>query len=77
MLLSDSFDYYMFYFALHLLQDCPYRSSSDSANTLYFNLVEDYLLHFLPADPNTAVLPHIPHFPGKLPTVAPLQTANR
>lgn len=44
---------------------------------MYFALACDYLMHFLPSDPNVSVLPHIPHYTGKVPMAAPLQTANR
>lgn len=52
-------------------------SSWENWSSAYFALACDYLMHFLPVDPNISVLPHIPNYTGKVPMVAPLQTANR
>ncbi|CAH2073815.1 unnamed protein product, partial [Iphiclides podalirius] len=73
----NPFDYYIFNFALHLVNNCQYKSSWENWNSVYFALACDYLMHFLPTDPNVPVLPHIPHYTGKMPMVAPLQTVNR
>lgn len=73
---SDPFDYFIFNFALHLLNDNETRGFYDSVNTAYFALVCDYLIHFLPVDPSVGVQPSIPYFRGKVPATA-LQTANR
>lgn len=73
----DPFDYYIFSFALFLINNSQNKSSWENWNSVYFALACDYLMHFLPTDPNEPVLPHIPNYTGKVPTVAPLQTANR
>lgn len=67
----------MFNFALHVVNNDQDRISWDNWNSVYFALACDYLLHFLPVDPNEPVLPHIPKYTGKVPMAAPLQTANR
>ncbi|XP_053626014.1 sphingomyelin phosphodiesterase 4 [Plodia interpunctella] len=73
----NPFDYYIFSFALFLINNSQNKSSWENWNSVYFALACDYLMHFLPTDPNEPVLPHIPNYTGKVPTVAPLQTANR
>ncbi|XP_026494913.2 sphingomyelin phosphodiesterase 4 [Vanessa tameamea] len=73
----NPFDYYIFNFALYLINNNQNKSSWDNWNSVYFALACDYLMHFLPSDPNVSVLPHIPHYTGKVPMAAPLQTANR
>ncbi|XP_061383261.1 sphingomyelin phosphodiesterase 4 [Danaus plexippus] len=73
----NPFDYYIVNFALHLINNNQTKSSWENWNSVYFALACDYLMHFLPSDPNVAVLPHIPHYTGKVPIAAPLQTANR
>ncbi|KAG6442597.1 hypothetical protein O3G_MSEX002447 [Manduca sexta] len=73
----NPFDYYIFHFALHLISNSQNKSSWESWNSVYFALACDYLMHFLPTDPNIPVLPHIPNYTGKVPIAAPLQTANR
>lgn len=75
--MPDPFDYYMFNFALHVVNNSQNRVSMDNWQSVYFTLASDYLLHFLPVDPNEPVLPHIPNYTGKVPMAAPLQTANR
>lgn len=74
---SDPFDFYIFNFALHLVSYSQNKSSWENWNSAYFALACDYLMHFLPSDPNAPVLPHIPNYTGKVHMVAPLQTANR
>ncbi|XP_063359405.1 sphingomyelin phosphodiesterase 4 [Cydia amplana] len=71
----NPFDFYIFNFALHLVSFSPNKSSWE--NCAYFALACDYLMHFLPSDPNVPVLPHIPNYSGKVHMAAPLQTANR
>ncbi|CAH0701772.1 unnamed protein product [Spodoptera exigua] len=73
----NPFDYYIFNFALHLVSNSQQTSSWENWSSAYFALACDYLMHFLPADPNVSVLPHIPNYTGKVPMAAPLQTANR
>ncbi|XP_013195919.2 sphingomyelin phosphodiesterase 4 [Amyelois transitella] len=73
----NPFDYYIFCFALFLINNSQNKSSWENWNSVYFALACDYLMHFLPTDPNEPVLPHIPNYTGKVPMVAPLQTANR
>ncbi|XP_013146152.1 PREDICTED: sphingomyelin phosphodiesterase 4 isoform X2 [Papilio polytes] len=73
----NPFDYYIFNFALYLISNNQNKTSWENWNSVYFALACDYLTHFLPTDPNVPVLPHIPHYTGKVPMVAPLQTANR
>ncbi|KAJ0180569.1 hypothetical protein K1T71_003973 [Dendrolimus kikuchii] len=73
----NPFDYYIFNFALYLINNNQSKSTWENWNSVYFALACDYLVHFLPSNPNVAVLPHIPHYAGKVPMVAPLQTANR
>ncbi|CAH2086421.1 unnamed protein product [Euphydryas editha] len=73
----NPFDYYIFNFALYLINNNQNKGSWDNWNSVYFALACDYLMHFLPSDPNVSVLPHIPHYTGKVPMAAPLQTANR
>ncbi|CAG4989537.1 unnamed protein product [Parnassius apollo] len=73
----NPFDYYIFHFALHLISNSQNKSSWENWNSAYFSLACDYLMHFLPSDPNVPVLPHIPYYTGKVPMVAPLQTVNR
>ncbi|XP_075969641.1 sphingomyelin phosphodiesterase 4 [Anticarsia gemmatalis] len=73
----NPFDYYILNFALHLVNNSQNKSTWENWNSVYFALACDYLMHFLPADPNVTVLPSIPHYTGKVPMVAPLQTANR
>lgn len=76
-IVTDPFDYYIFNFALHLVSNNQQTSSWENWSSAYFALACDYLVHFLPTDPNTSVLPHIPNYTGKVPMAAPLQTANR
>ncbi|XP_013182341.1 PREDICTED: sphingomyelin phosphodiesterase 4, partial [Papilio xuthus] len=73
----NPFDYYIFNFALYLISNNHNKTSWENWNSVYFALACDYLTHFLPTDPNVPVLPHIPHYMGKVPMAAPLQTANR
>ncbi|XP_045491643.1 sphingomyelin phosphodiesterase 4 [Colias croceus] len=73
----NPFDYYIFNFALHLTNNNQNKSSWEIWNSVYFALACDYLTHFLPTDPNICVLPMIPHYNGKVPLVAPLQSVNR
>ncbi|PZC84454.1 hypothetical protein B5X24_HaOG205028 [Helicoverpa armigera] len=73
----NPFDYYIINFALHLVNNSHQTSSWENWSSAYFALACDYLMHFLPADPNKSVLPHIPNYTGKVPMAAPLQTANR
>lgn len=74
---TDPFDYYILNFALHLINNSQNKSTWENWNSVYFALACDYLMHFLPADPNITVLPPIPNYTGKVPMAAPLQTANR
>lgn len=76
-LMLNPFDYYMFNFALHLVNNGQNKSTWENKNSVYFALACDYLLHFLPVDPNIPVLPHIPNYTGKMTMAAPLQAANR
>ncbi|XP_026329326.1 sphingomyelin phosphodiesterase 4 [Hyposmocoma kahamanoa] len=73
----NPFDYYIFNFALHLVNNAQQQSTWEHWNSAYFALACDYLMHFLPSDPNVSVLPHIPNYSGKVAMAAPLQTANR
>ncbi|XP_068629663.1 sphingomyelin phosphodiesterase 4 isoform X2 [Battus philenor] len=73
----NPFDYYIFQFALYLISNSQNKCSWENWNSVYFSLACDYLTHFLPSDPNVPVLPHIPHYTGKVPMVTPLQNANR
>lgn len=73
----NPFDYYIINFALHLVSNSQQTGSWENWSSAYFALACDYLMHFLPADPNISVLPHIPNYTGKVPMAAPLQTANR
>ncbi|XP_031768338.2 sphingomyelin phosphodiesterase 4 [Galleria mellonella] len=73
----NPFDYYIFNFALHLVNNNQNKSSWENWNSVYFALACDYLTHFLPSDPNIPILPHIPNYNGKVPMAAPLQTASR
>ncbi|KAL4710747.1 hypothetical protein ACJJTC_004392 [Scirpophaga incertulas] len=73
----NPFDYYIFHFALHLVTNNTVNNSWENWNSVYFALACDYLMHFLPTDPNASVLPHIPNYTGKVPMATPLQTANR
>lgn len=72
----NPFDYYIFNFALYLINS-QNKSTWDNWNSIYFALSCDYLVHFLPTNPNMPVLPHIPHYTGKVLMAAPLQAANR
>ncbi|XP_072944397.1 sphingomyelin phosphodiesterase 4 [Epargyreus clarus] len=72
----NPFDYYIFHFALDLLNNNQNKKSWESGSSIYAALVCDYLQQFLPLDPNDSVLPLIPHYSGKVPIAAPLQTAN-
>lgn len=76
-IVTDPFDYYIFHFALYLVNNNQNKALWENWNSVYFALACDYLLNFLPSDPNIPVLPHIPHYTGKVPMAAPLQTANR
>ncbi|CAH0555499.1 unnamed protein product [Brassicogethes aeneus] len=60
-LLLNPFDYYMFHFAYHLINPWHQRSGSTvrSWNTIYYVLCCDYILYFLPTDPNATILPNI------------------
>ncbi|CAH4029637.1 sphingomyelin phosphodiesterase 4 [Pieris brassicae] len=73
----NPFDYYIFKFALHLTSNNQNSGTWEIWNSAYFALACDYLTHFLPSDPNTCILPQIPHYNGKVPLVAPLQSVNR
>lgn len=73
----NPFDYYIMNFALHLINNSQNKSTWENWNSVYFALACDYLMHFLPTDPNVTVLPLIPNYTGKVPMAAPLQTANR
>ncbi|KAI5637963.1 mitochondrial-associated sphingomyelin phosphodiesterase domain-containing protein [Phthorimaea operculella] len=73
----NPFDYYIFNFALHLVNNSQQQSTWENWNSAYFALACDYLMHFLPSDPNVPVLPLIPNYTGKVTMSAPLQTANR
>ncbi|XP_073943929.1 sphingomyelin phosphodiesterase 4 [Choristoneura fumiferana] len=73
----NPFDFYIFNFAIHLVSYSQNKSSWENWNSAYFALACDYLMHFLPSDPNVPVLPHIPNYTGKVHMAAPLQTANR
>lgn len=53
------------------------KNAWENWNSVYFAVACDYLMHFLPVDPNVPVLPHIPNYTGKVPVAAPLQTSNR
>lgn len=76
--LSDAFDYYMFHFAYHLTN--PWQQRVRNAwsvwNTVYYVLSCDYILHFLPTDPNVVILPQLVHFTGKNPTIIPPQSVT-
>lgn len=67
-LLLNPFDYYFFHFAYHLVNPWQQRSGSlvTSWNTVYYVLCCDYILHFLPTDPNVKILPDI-YYNGKNP----------
>ncbi|XP_028173889.1 sphingomyelin phosphodiesterase 4 [Ostrinia furnacalis] len=73
----NPFDYYIFNFALYLVNNNNGKNSWENWNSVYFAVACDYLMHFLPSDPNVSVLPHIPNYTGKVPIAVPLQTANR
>ncbi|CAH0720892.1 unnamed protein product, partial [Brenthis ino] len=73
----NPFDYYIFNFGLYLVNNNQNKALWENWNSVYFALACDYLMHFLPSDPNIPILPHIPHYTGKVPMAAPLQTANR
>ncbi|XP_052746586.1 sphingomyelin phosphodiesterase 4 [Bicyclus anynana] len=71
----NPFDYYIINFALFLINN--YQSNDWRIwNSVYFALSCDYLVHFLPCDPNVQVTPTI-SYTGKVPLVPPLQTVNR
>ncbi|XP_045782849.1 sphingomyelin phosphodiesterase 4 [Maniola jurtina] len=72
----NPFDYYIFNFALYLVNNNQ-NKNWDHRNSVYFDLACDYLMHFLPCNPNVPVSPNISYYTGKVPMVAPLQTANR
>ncbi|CAG9783779.1 unnamed protein product [Diatraea saccharalis] len=73
----NPFDYYIFNFALYLVNNTVNKNLWENWNSVYFALACDYLMHFLPSDPNVPVLPHIPNYTGKVPMAAPLQPKNR
>lgn len=73
----NPFDYYIFNFALYLINNNQNKNTWENWNSVYFALACDYLMHFLPLDPNMPVLPHISNYTGKVPIAAPLKTANR
>ncbi|RVE53067.1 hypothetical protein evm_002365 [Chilo suppressalis] len=73
----NPFDYYIINFALYLVNNSVNKNSWENWNSVYFALACDYLMHFLPSDPNVPVLPHIPNYTGKVPMAAPLQPKNR
>lgn len=78
--LSDAFDYYMFHFAYHLTNPWQQRQqhSWNTWHTVYYVLCCDYMIHFLPFDPNTIVTPQLRHFTGKNPiTITPQSVNNR
>ncbi|KAL3268108.1 hypothetical protein HHI36_007235 [Cryptolaemus montrouzieri] len=65
----NPFDFYMFHFAYYLINPWHQRSSVNvnyEWNTVYYVLCCDYILHFLPTDPKTPVLPLI-NYNGKNP----------
>ncbi|XP_060529009.1 sphingomyelin phosphodiesterase 4 isoform X2 [Cylas formicarius] len=68
-LMLNAFDYYFFHFAYHLINPWQQRAGAfvTSWNTVYYVLCCDYILHFLPTDPNTTILPEI-YYNGKNPT---------
>nr|CAI5857292.1 unnamed protein product [Callosobruchus analis] len=70
-LLLNPFDYYIFHFAYHLINPWQQRTGAyvTSWNTVYYVLCCDYIIHFLPTDPQTAVLPVI-YYNGKNPLQA-------
>lgn len=70
-LMLNSFDYYMFHFAYHLINPWQQRAGSavTSWNTVYYVLCCDYIVHFLPTDPAVTVLPVI-YYNGKNPLQA-------
>ncbi|XP_056639509.1 sphingomyelin phosphodiesterase 4 isoform X1 [Diorhabda sublineata] len=70
-LMLNSFDYYMFHFAYHLINPWQQRAGSSvvSWNTVYYVLCCDYILHFLPTDPSTIIQPVI-YYNGKNPLQA-------
>ncbi|XP_039747196.1 sphingomyelin phosphodiesterase 4 isoform X2 [Pararge aegeria] len=72
----NPFDYYIFYFALYLVNNNQSKDW-DNWNSVYFALACDYLMHFLPCDPNVPVSPNISYYTGKVSMIAPLQTAHR
>ncbi|XP_023947971.2 sphingomyelin phosphodiesterase 4 [Bicyclus anynana] len=72
----NPFDYYIFNFALYLINNSQ-NNYWENWNSVYFALACDYLVHFLPCDPNVQVSPNISYYTGKVPMVAPLQTAHR
>lgn len=76
-IVPDPFDYYIFHFALELISNNQFQNSWENRNSVYFSLACDYLMHFLPSDPNVHILPIITNYTGKMPMAAPLQTANR
>ncbi|KAF7277955.1 hypothetical protein GWI33_009070 [Rhynchophorus ferrugineus] len=65
-LLLNPFDYYFFHFAYHLINPLQQRSGSmvTSWNTVYYGLCCHYILHFLPTDPCTKILPEF-YYNGK------------
>ncbi|XP_072391535.1 sphingomyelin phosphodiesterase 4 [Diabrotica undecimpunctata] len=65
-LMLNAFDYYIFHFAYHLINPWQQRAGSSCWNTVYYVLCCDYILHFLPTDPGTSVLPVI-YYNGKNP----------
>uniref|UniRef100_A0A6P7GG23 Sphingomyelin phosphodiesterase 4 n=1 Tax=Diabrotica virgifera virgifera TaxID=50390 RepID=A0A6P7GG23_DIAVI len=65
-LMLNAFDYYIFHFAYHLINPWQQRAGSSCWNTVYYVLCCDYILHFLPTDPGTPVLPVI-YYNGKNP----------
>ncbi|KAG5872702.1 hypothetical protein JTB14_008796 [Gonioctena quinquepunctata] len=70
-ILLNSFDYYMFHFAYHLINPWQQRAGSNvmSWNTVYYILCCDYIIHFLPTEPGATVLPLI-YYNGKNPLQA-------
>lgn len=65
----NPFDYYIFHFAYYLINPWHQKSPANvnySWNTVYYVLCCDYILHFLPTDPKTPILPLI-NYNGKNP----------
>lgn len=62
MIFSDSFEFYLFHFAYHLVnpwQVRPDQSHISGNETIYLHLSDLYLAHFLPVE-ISVVLPAVP-----------------